>query len=71
MIGAVSIGGIYIPALLLLSLLALALTSLLTRTLAVLGIYRFLACRPLVDGALLVLLLGLLTFLSCAFTSPP
>ena len=71
MIGEVSIGGVYVPALLLLSVFALALTGCVARVLVLLGVYRFLAYRPLVDGALFVLLLGLLTLLTAPLTSYP
>ncbi len=71
MVGEVSIGGVYIPALVLLSLAALALTGFVGRFCAVLGVYRFLAYRPLVDGVIFVLLLGLLTWLTRNLTSYP
>jgi hypothetical protein len=65
-IGEVSIGGVYLPALLLLALAALFLTGLLARLLAVISAYRWVAYRPLVDLALFMLILGLLA----ALTSP-
>jgi hypothetical protein len=65
-IGEVSIGGVYLPALLLLALAALFLTGLLARLLAVISAYRWVAYRPLVDIALFMLILGLLA----ALTSP-
>ena len=71
MVGEVSIGGVYVPALLLLSAFALGLTGCLARVLVLLGVYRFLAYRPLVDGALFILLLGLLTLLTMPLTSYP
>ncbi len=71
MVGEVSIGGVYLPTLLLLSVFSLVLTGCVARALALLGIYRFLAYRPLVDGALFVLLLGLLTVLTMPLTSYP
>jgi uncharacterized protein DUF1656 len=71
MVGEVSIGGVYVPALLLLAALALALTGCVARLLVLLGVYRFLAYRPLVDGALFVLLLGLLTLLTAPLMSYP
>jgi hypothetical protein len=64
MIGEVSIGGVYLPALLLLAFLALALTGLLTRFFQLVGFYRLVAYRPLVDVALFLLLLGLLAILT-------
>jgi hypothetical protein len=67
MIGEISIGGVYVPALLLLAFLALLLTGLLSRLLSVAGAYRLIAYRPLVDVALFILLLGLLVLLSAPF----
>jgi len=64
MTGEISIGGVYLPALLLLGLAALVLTGLLSRLLAWLAFYRFIAYRPLVDIALFVLILGLLAYLT-------
>jgi hypothetical protein len=58
MIGEVSIGGVYVPALLLLALAALALTGILTQILQLVGFYRLIAYRPLVDLCLFMLLLG-------------
>ena len=57
MIGEVSIGGVFIPALLLLALLALGITSLTVRWLSIVDAYRFVAVRPLVDLALYVIIL--------------
>jgi hypothetical protein len=56
----VVIGGVYLPALLLLGVIALILTGLLTRLINLAGGYRFVVYRPLVDVALFVILLGLL-----------
>ncbi len=67
MIGEVSIGGVYLPVLLLLGLIALGLTGLLSRLLAVIGFYRLVAYRPLVDLAIFMLILGSLAY----FTTPP
>ncbi|WP_404710926.1 DUF1656 domain-containing protein [Sphingomonas sp. MMS24-J13] len=64
MIGEVSIGGVYLPALLLLALAALVLTGLLTRFFSLVGVYRLVAYRPLVDLCLFMLLLGLLALLT-------
>ncbi|USI74033.1 DUF1656 domain-containing protein [Sphingomonas morindae] len=70
MIGEVSIGGVYLPTLLLLALAALVLTGLLARLLAVSGLYRFVAYRPLVDLTLFILLLGALVALSAPLGLP-
>ncbi|WP_188062988.1 DUF1656 domain-containing protein [Sphingobium sp. KCTC 72723] len=63
MTGEIALGGVYVPTLLLLALLALALTWGLTRLIAMLGLYRFLAYRAAVDLGLFVLILGALSFL--------
>lgn len=62
--GDIVIGGVYLPALLLLGLLALLLTWGVTRALGLAGGYRLLAYRPLADLAIFTLLLGLLVFLT-------
>jgi len=66
MTGEIAIGGVYIPALLVLALAALLVTGLLTQLLQLAGFYRLIAYRPLVDICLFVLLLGLIVF----FTMP-
>ena len=67
MIGEVSIGGVYMPALLFLGFLALAVTSALIRLLSLIGAYRLVAARPLVDLSLLVITLWAASALtSCA-----
>lgn len=58
MIGEISIAGVYIPALLLLAIVALVLTGLLTQLLQLVGFYRLIAYRPLVDLCLFLFLLG-------------
>lgn len=60
MTGEVSLGGVFVPTLLLLALAALFLTYALTRVIGLLGLYRFLAYRALVDLSLFVLVLGAL-----------
>ena len=55
--GEISIGGVFVPALLPLALLALAVTSLTVRWLSTVDAYRFIAVRPLVDLALYVVIL--------------
>ena len=57
MIGEVSIGGVYLPALLFLGLVTLAVTSALVRLLSLLGAYRAIVARPLVDLCLFVIIL--------------
>lgn len=58
MTGEVSIGGVYLPSLVFLGLITLVLFAFLTSLLSIFGIYRFFAHRPLVDMALLVILMG-------------
>ncbi len=67
MIGEVSIFGVYVPSLLLLTLLAIVLTGLLAMLLQIVGFYRIVAYRPLVDLALFIFLLGLLVLASAPF----
>ena len=71
MIGELSVGGVFVPAILVLAVIALALTGLLGRLLALAGAYRGLAFRPLVDICLFSLLLGLLVRLSTGWGSTP
>lgn len=64
MTGEISIGGVYLPTILLLAVAALLLTGLATRLLGFVGVYRLVAYRPLVDVALFILILGLLSLLT-------
>jgi hypothetical protein len=64
MTGEIAIGGVYLPSILVIAILAVILTALATRLLAILGAYRFIAYRPLVDLALFFLILGLLSWLT-------
>ncbi|MDH7640619.1 DUF1656 domain-containing protein [Sphingomonas oryzagri] len=64
MIGEISIGGVFFPPLLLFGLLALGVTGVLSRLFQIIGVYRFVAYRPLVDLALFILLLGLAVLLT-------
>jgi hypothetical protein len=64
MIGEVSIGGVYLPTILLLGVAALLLTAAVSRLLGFAGVYRLVAYRPLVDVALFIILLGLLALLT-------
>lgn len=60
----VVVGGVYLPALLLLGVAALIVTGLLTRLINLAGGYRFIVYRPLVDVAVFMLVLGLLVLLA-------
>jgi hypothetical protein len=64
MIGEISIAGVYIPALLLLAIIALVLTGLSTQLLQLVGFYRLIAYRPLVDLCLFLFLLGMIVFVT-------
>lgn len=57
MTGEIALGGVYVPTLLLLALVALVLTWVVTRLIGAAGLYRFLAYRAAVDLSLFVLIL--------------
>lgn len=63
MTGEIALGGVYIPTLLLLAVVALALSWAATRLIAAFGLYRFVAYRAAVDLSLFILLLGGLALL--------
>jgi hypothetical protein len=58
MIGEFDVYGVFVPVLLVWALIALALTAVLRRCLAVIGFYRLVWHRALVDLSLFVLLLA-------------
>lgn len=64
MIGEISIGGVYIPSLLLLVLVAVVLTALMSRFLLAVGFYRLVAYRPLADIAFFLLLLAAIAWIT-------
>ena len=64
MTGEISIGGVYLPSILLLAVAAVILTGIATRLLAFAGAYRMVTYRPLVDLAQFILILGLLALLT-------
>jgi hypothetical protein len=64
MIGEISIGGVYIPSLLLLVLVAVVLTVLLSRFLSAIGVYQLVAYRPLADIAFFLLLLAAVVWIT-------
>jgi hypothetical protein len=64
MIGEISLYGIYIPWLLLLSLFALAASRVLSRLLGRLGFYRLVWHPALFDFALFIIVLGGASFVS-------
>jgi hypothetical protein len=71
MIGEISVGGVFFPPLLLLGALALVISGILSRLFQIIGVYRYVAYRPLVDCALFVLILGLIVILSAPFGPHP
>ena len=58
MIGEIDIYGVFVPVLLVWAAIALALTAVLRRGLAVIGFYRLVWHRALVDLSLYVLVLA-------------
>lgn len=64
MIGEISIGGVYIPVLLMFGCAAVILTAVLSRLLSLVGFYRWVAYRPITDIALFLLLLAALVRLT-------
>ena len=64
MIGEISIGGVYIPSLLVFVCADLILMGLLSRILSLTGFYRLVAHRPLTDVALFLLLLAAVVWLT-------
>ncbi|QYE33811.1 MULTISPECIES: DUF1656 domain-containing protein [Sphingosinicellaceae] len=64
MIGEISISGVYLPALLVLAIVATVLTGIATRLLTLVSAYRAIVYRPIVDLAIFVLILGLLSLLT-------
>lgn len=66
MIGEISLGGVYVPTLLLIALAALFLSSLFIGLLGRIGAYRFLAYKALVDLAIVVLTFGALFLIAIA-----
>jgi hypothetical protein len=63
MTGEIAIGGVFVPTLLLLAAAAFMLTTLAIRLLGVLGLYRFVAYRALVDVCLFIFILAALALL--------
>jgi hypothetical protein len=71
MTGELSVGGVFVPTLLLLFLAAMLATGLIVRLLGPSGFYRFFAYRALVDLCLFVLVLGGVVFLATNFGFQP
>src|SRR5262249_56383495 len=66
MIGELSIGGVYVPSLLLFACAAVILTAVLSRLLSMVGFYRLVANRPLTHISLFFLLLAALVWVTAA-----
>jgi len=64
MIGDLSTGGVYVPALLVMALLALAVTGIFTQLLRILGLYRIIAYRPAVDLSIFILIVEFLVLVT-------
>jgi Protein of unknown function (DUF1656) len=64
MIGEISIGGVYVPSLLLLVGAATIFTVLLTRLLSVVNFHRFVVYRPVTDIAFFLLSLACFVLLT-------
>ena len=71
MTGEVSFGGVFVPTLLVLFVIALPVTAVLLRLLGLSGFYRFVAYRALVDLCLFVLVLGGLCLAASHFGFQP
>ncbi|PZU08167.1 DUF1656 domain-containing protein [Sphingomonas sp.] len=64
MIGEIAIGGVFLPTILVLAIVSLVLAGITSRLLGYAGAYRLVTYRPLVDVALFILILGLLSLLT-------
>jgi hypothetical protein len=63
MTGEVAIGGVFVPTLLILAVMAILIAAGLLRIVNAFGLHRFFAYRALVDLAIVVLVLGSLAAL--------
>jgi hypothetical protein len=70
MIGEISIGGVFVPSLLIWALIAFVLNVVLRRILHAAGFYRLVWHRPLFDAALFVILLAVVVALSAQVLEP-
>jgi hypothetical protein len=70
MIGEISIGGVFIPSLLIWALIAFVLNVVLRRFLYAVGFYRLVWHRPLFDTALFVILLAAVVAVSTRYLEP-
>jgi len=67
MIGEVSIGGVYVPSLLLFACAAVIVTAVLSRLLSLVGFYRLVANRPVTDISFFLLLLAAIAWVTKAW----
>jgi hypothetical protein len=67
MIGEISISGVYVPTLLVFACLAAFATAFITRLLSMVGFYRAVAYRPVVDIAFFLLLLALFVWVTASW----
>ncbi len=70
MIGEISIGGVFVPSLLIWALIAFVLNVVLRRALYAVGFYRLVWHRPLFDAALFVILLAIVVAVSTKLLEP-
>jgi hypothetical protein len=70
MIGEMSIGGVFVPSLLIWALIAFALNITLRRLFYAIGFYRFVWHRALFDAATFVILLAGVVALSAQILEP-
>jgi hypothetical protein len=67
MIGEISICGVYVQSIVFLFCIAVLLTSVISRLLAIIGFYTLVAYRPVTDIALFILLFAGVVWLSYAW----
>jgi hypothetical protein len=64
MIGEIDVYGVYLPAILVLMLVAYLLCLVVTRVFAFVGLYRFVWHRSIFDLAIYVIVLGIVVIVS-------
>jgi hypothetical protein len=70
MIGEISIGGVFVPSLLIWAGIAFVLNVGVRRTLSAVGFYRYVWHRALFDTALFVILLACVVGISSSWLEP-
>ena len=71
MTGEVSLGGVFVPTLLVLFIFALGIGAFIIRLFGLFGFYRFVTYKALVDLAIFILTFGAITFLATYFGIQP